>query len=52
MGGFVRIVGAPVEGPGVGAVVGDEDVGENDSSGLQSVAFTISAMKLSWIRSA
>ena len=52
MGGVVRIVGALVKGAGVGAVVGDEDVGENDRSGLQSVVFTISVMKLSSISSA
>ena len=48
----MRIVGAPVVGPGVGTVVGDEDVGENDNSGLHSVEFTISVMKLSSISSA
>jgi len=52
VGGVVRIVGALVVGPGVGAVVGSEDVGENVRSGLQSVAFTISVMKLSSISSA
>ena len=51
VGGFVRVVGAPVVGPGVGAIVGDEDVGENVSSWLQSVAFTISVMKVSRTRS-
>ena len=45
-------VGAPVVGPGVGAVVGDEDIGENVRFGLQSVSFTIRLIKLSWISSA
>ena len=45
-------VGAPVVGPGVGAVVGDEDVGENVRFGLQSVSFKIWSMKLSWSSSA
>ena len=52
MGGFVIIVGAPVVGRGVGAVVGSEDVGENVSSGLHNVVFTISVMKASSISSA